>query len=167
MNQEIKFAVFGESGSGKTAFMASYLGNLSSFEFRQKNGYRLWCNDSAQSLKIQSQFEGMKANGSFPLSTNVVEHFECHMDLAEEEGHSLRIKWIDYPGHWWTEKKLPTDEMQKMRAKEFDYLLDSQVGVLLIDGKKYSDQGMDYVKNVLRGFNTSFKVLVSDATSLF
>lgn len=146
--------------------MASYLGNLTSTEFRQKNGYRLWCNDSAQSIKIQSQFEGMKANGSFPESTKLVEHFECHVDVSNEEGSSLKIKWVDYPGNWWTEEP-HTQELQKIRAKEFSYLLESQVGVLLIDGQKYSARGMGYVKDVLRSFDSSFKKLIDDKTWIF
>lgn len=147
---EIRLALFGPSASGKTTFLASYFGNQQRNSFEETYGYRLEADDVSDGNQLLSRYYRMES-GEFPLGTQEFSEYRFALKVANIPNPGLHIVWYDYPGGWWehSPKDESEEEARKAALKE---LLTSHVGILLIDGMKYSNDGLPYVRQLLDQF---------------
>jgi GTPase SAR1 family protein len=157
---EIRLALFGQSASGKTTFLASYFGNQQRNSFEEAHGYRLEAEDISDGNQLLSRYYRMEA-GEFPLGTEqFTEHgFGLKLHGLPEPG--LRIVWYDYPGGWW--ERTPKDNSEKLARREaFAKLLTSHVGILLIDGMRFRKDGLPYVRQLFDQFRAEVRRISDD-----
>ena len=143
---ELKIAFFGESGSGKTTLLASYFGNLQNYSFEMDNHYRLEADDTSQGNELLSRFHQLE-NGKFPLGTDDFSEYVFNFKVDGIAQSPLKVVWYDYPGGWWTTTP-STQTAKKERFLAFDKLVQSNVGLILVDGMKYDKDGTKYLKRL-------------------
>ena len=159
---EMRIALFGQSTSGKTTLLASYFGNQQRDDFKKKYGYSLAVEDVSMRNKLLSRYYQMegdnrgKDGGKFPLGTKSFERHDFNFMLHELREPGLKIVWYDYPGGWW-ENTPENLEEERCRRKAFGNLLQSHVGILLVDGVQYNDKGIEYVKLLLNQFSSEIE----------
>ena len=156
---EIRVALFGQSASGKTTFLASYFGNLQRNSFEEEHGYRLEAEDVSQGNQLLTMYYGME-KGRFPSGTvDEQPEFRFGFKVRGLPKPCLRIVWYDYPGGWW--EWTPKDRSEEQaRAALFAKLLTSHVGILLIDGMRYQTEGLPYVRQLLDQFKAEARRIV-------
>lgn len=153
--QEIRIALFGQSSSGKTTLLASYFGNQQMNSFEKEHGYRLAVEDTAKGNRLLSKYYKME-KGEFPLGTATFEEYHFNFKVHGLTEPSFKIVWYDYPGGWW--ENTPKDEEEKsVRREAFKNLLQSQVGILLVDGVQYNNSGISYVNYLLDQFKNEIR----------
>lgn len=147
---EIKIAVFGAKGSGKTTLLASYFGNQQRQAFRDKFGYYLSAVDTSQGNFLLKNFYQLE-EGRFPESTGRADTYQFDLMVGDLVQPSLRISWADYPGGWWETQ--PSDAEEKSAKEEaIISLINSHVGLFLIDGEKFKNEGTPYLKSSIAQF---------------
>ena len=159
VDTEIRLALFGQSGAGKTALLASYFGNQQRHTFEARHGYRLEAEDTSDGNELLGRYYGME-QGRFPRGTDDFrEHrFSLILKLPEQSERVFRVVWYDYPGGWW--EREPSDEGERQaRRQALERLATSHVGILLIDGDKYATQGISYVRTLLAQFRNEMSRL--------
>ncbi|WP_205832936.1 hypothetical protein [Azohydromonas caseinilytica] len=159
---DIRVALFGQSGAGKTTFLVSYFGNQQRHSFEQKHGYRLEADDVAVGNQLLSRYYKMEC-GQFPDGTSVSSEYKFNLKLAGLSEPGLHITWVDYPGAWWESQ--PKDSAEKTsRQNALSGLLGCHVGLLLVDGMQYRRHGLSYVRALLDQFKSEIRRL-KDAAS--
>jgi GTPase SAR1 family protein len=152
---EMRIALFGPSSSGKTTLLASYYGNQQRNSFEEQHGYRLAIEDTSIGNRLLSRYYKMEA-GEFPLGTEIFEEYCFNFMVHELTEPSINIVWYDYPGGWW--ENAPKDnEEEQVRREAFKNLLQSHVGVLIIDGEKYNKSGVSYIHYLLDQFKNEIR----------
>lgn len=147
---EIRLALFGSSGSGKTTFLASYFGNQQRNSFEEAYGYRLEASDISDGNQLLSRYYRME-NGEFPLGTEQFFEYRFGFKVGGLPKPALQVVWYDYPGGWW--ERTPKDASEEAaRRVALSKLLTSHVGILLVDGMKYVAEGLPYVRHQLDQF---------------
>lgn len=153
--QEIRIALFGKSSSGKTTLLASYFGNQQRYSFEKEHGYHLAVEDTAKGNRLLSKYYKME-KGEFPPGTETFEEYHFNFKVHGLTDPSFKIVWYDYPGGWWEEN--PKDEEEKfVRREAFKNLLQSHVGILLVDGEQYNNSGTSYVNCLLDQFKNEIR----------
>lgn len=153
--QEIRIALFGQMSSGKTTLLASYFGNQQMNSFEKEHGYRLAVDDIAKGNRLLSKYYKME-KGEFPLGTATFEEYHFNFKVHGLTEPSFKIVWYDYPGGWW--QSTPIDEEEKsVRREAFKNLLQSHVGILLVDGGEYINEGNSYVNCLLDQFKNEIR----------
>lgn len=147
---EIHIAVFGESGCGKTTLLSSYYGKQQSHEFEDIKGYALLAEDTSQGNALLANYYGMQ-EGYFPAKTGEFDAYPFTFHITGSDQPSLKIYWYDYPGGWWTSTPSDSEESQR-RQKCLQQLLNSDVGILVVDGERFRQQGIPYLKKFLNQF---------------
>ena len=160
--QELRVAVFGARGSGKTSLLSSYFGHLQGHDFEQKSGYRLTANDVAVSNALLGNFYGMQ-EGAFPEGTVGHETYSFDFDVTGCSRPAFRVLWTDYPGGWWSEQPKDAEERRHWASCLSD-LCQAHVGIVLIDGAKYAAERGKYLRQVLDQFRNVIRVLSSAST---
>src|ERR1051325_2964271 len=94
---EIRLALFGQSMSGKTTFLASYFGNQQRNSFEEAHGYRLEAEDVSDGNKLLARYYRME-EGEFPLGTEQFSEFRFGLKTNGLPTPGLGIVWYDYPG---------------------------------------------------------------------
>jgi len=159
---EIRLALFGQSAAGKTTLLASFYGNQQRHAFVEKHGYRLQAEDAADGDELLGRYYGMQ-QGEFPRgSDQFSEHrFALKVRAREQDLRAFRVVWYDYPGGWWEHS--PKDESeQRARHEALARLATSHVGIFLIDGAKYRDAGIAYVRRLLDQFKNEVGSITVD-----
>lgn len=153
--QEIRIALFGQSSSGKTTLLASYFGNQQNDSFEKEHGYHLAVEDASIGNRLLSRYHKME-KGEFPRGTEIFETYSFNFMVHELHEPSFKIVWYDYPGGWW--ENTPKLEVEKLeRRKAFKALLQCYVGILLIDGERYNNEGISYVNCLLDQFKNEIR----------
>lgn len=157
---EIRIALFGQSGSGKTTFLASYYGNQQHNSFEQAHGYRLRAADLADGHQLLGHYYRME-EGRFPEGTNKFHEYRFDFMVSGLREPALSIVWYDYPGGWW--EQTPKDDAEKAERRDaLAKLLQSHVGILLIDGRKYRSEGIRYVQKLFGDFRLATEIISSE-----
>lgn len=152
---EIRLSLFGASGSGKSTFLASYYGNQQRNAFEDQHGYRLEAEDASDGNTLLSRYYRMEG-GEFPLGTDAFGEYEFGLKVHQLPEACLRIIWYDYPGGWW--ERTPAEESEAVaRHEAFSKLLTSHVGFLLVDGKRYEEEGVTYVRQLFDQFRNEIR----------
>lgn len=165
MTDEIRLALFGEAGAGKSAFISSFYGNLSSSEFSSENKYCVRCTDPKRRNQLESDFNKMRDHKLFPTGTTKVNNYLFSLKTDGYEKSEASIRWSDYPGKWW-ENNIIDESEKKAKKIEFKNLLYSHVGILLIDGQKYASGSTEYIKELFARYNSSFKEIINESRSV-
>ena len=152
---EIRFALFGPRGSGKTTFLSSYYGNQQRDVFEKSYGYHIEAEDTSQGNNLLAKYYGLE-NGEFPMGTESFGSFAFGLKVGPLKSPSIRLVWHDYPGGWW--QSAPSDQEERdARQQAFRNLLNSHVGILLIDGERYTNEGKAYVRQTLDQFKNEIR----------
>lgn len=152
---EIRLAVFGASASGKTTLLSSYFGNQQRDSFEKTYKYRLEADDILDGNLLLSRYYKME-EGTFPLGTEKFMEHSFSLKIAGLCTPCMRIRWLDYPGGWW--ERSPVDDFEKReRHMAFKKLLESHVGILLVDGIRYHMEGLPYVRHLLDQFKAEIR----------
>lgn len=159
--EEIRLALFGESGSGKSTFISSFYGNLESHAYLEKYGYKILCADKKKKAELESKFYNMRDHFQFPKGTDRVSCYEFDFATLKNANTNFKIRWNDYPGGWWSQsyQGISDDAIRQEALKD---LLFSHVGVMLLDGAKLTKDGPDYIKKTFNTFYSGFKSITSE-----
>jgi hypothetical protein len=152
---EVRFAVVGETGCGKTTLLASYYGTQTTGSWEKKHGYSLLAEDAAQGNELTSRFLGLK-NGRFPRPDTYFSQYRFNLCLTGLPNPVLRIRWYDYPGGWWTAPG-GTPQEEETRKEAISQLLSCDVGFLVFDGERVREEGSKYLVKVLNQFRDNVR----------
>lgn len=156
--QELRIAVFGMSESGKTVLLSSYYGNQQRNAFEERHGYRLEAEDASQGNDLLAHYYRMES-GTFPRGTDRFAEYRFGLRVGDMNDPGMRLVWYDYPGGWWASS--PKDEVERVeRQGALRNLVTSQVGLLLVDGSRYAEEGVAYVRHVLDQFKNEARKIV-------
>lgn len=150
VTQELRIALFGQSGSGKTTFLSSFYGNQQLNSFQRSRGYFLEADNISVGNQLLSRFHQME-DGNFPLGTEDFSEFKFNFKITGIPKPGLQIIWYDYPGGWWEREPSDSSE-EKIRNEALLKILNSHVGIIMVDGQKYMEKGKSYIKPLLEGF---------------
>ena len=154
--QEIRIAVFGESGCGKTTLLSSFYSKQRSYAQDQEKDYYLLADDASQGRGLLRDFYRMKDEGLFPEGTDRFSEYSFSFFVSNFEEPSLKIRWYDYPGKWWTNTPSDTEELADQR-KCLSCLLESHIGLLIVDGQKFLENGGAYIRTLFAQFFDEIK----------
>jgi len=150
--QELKIALIGESGVGKTTFLSSFYGNLLSENFLKTYGYHLIAENAGQGNFLLAKYHELE-KGKFPQPTTQIEKYTFDFRGKDLDANNLlKITFYDYPGGWWNSESPYTEIERKKMLRE---LSECHGGLILIDGYKYLKEGTNYIEK-------SFKQIKSE-----
>ena len=144
--REQHIAVFGESGSGKTVLVSSFLGAAQEGSY-SSDLWDLVADDTGQGQALYRNYLRMREKATPPQATRfraTTYYFSVKLkggdggDAKSRPFDMLRLAWHDYPGEWFTESPDTAEEIER-RTDTFRSLLRSDVALLLIDGQKLLD----------------------------
>lgn len=156
---EIRIALFGQSGSGKTTFLASYYGNQQRNSFEENKGYTLEADDISDGNQLLSRYYQME-DGKFPQGTDKFSEYKFNFKITGINRTGMNIVWYDYPGGWWERTPMDPSEAQA-RSSALNKIMGSQIGIILIDGQKYLKDGLPYVRALLDGLKNEIRRISS------
>lgn len=154
---EIQIALFGQSGSGKTTFLASYFGNQQRHSFEKTKGYALEAQDISTGSKLISEYYRME-EGSFPMGTESFSEYRFNLKISGIHKPGLQVVWYDYPGGWWERTPFDKSEAQE-RKLSLKKIVSSDVGIVMIDASKYLRNGMSYIQALFDSFRNEIRRL--------
>lgn len=160
---EIRIALFGQSGSGKTTFLASYFGNQQRHSFEKEKGYALEAQDISTGSKLISEYYKME-EGSFPVGTESFSECRFNLKISGINKPGLQVVWYDYPGGWWERTPLDESEAQE-REQSLKKIISSHVGIIMIDASKYLRNKMPYIRALFDSFKNEIKRLKDNIPS--
>lgn len=157
--QELKIALFGESKSGKSVFMASYFGNQQRGNFGKEHNWRLSMKNDGNRTELLDRYHFM-AEGGFPGGTETFSEYTFDYRIRKINGSyypdsAFSVTWYDYPGDWWT--KTVEKSALGMRKEAFNKLLESHTAILLVDGEKWKKHRTTYVKKLFDSFRNAIE----------
>lgn len=148
---KVRVAVFGESGSGKTVLLSTFYGiNTKSEVFLGKSLFLSISKEQAQiGRRLLANHNRISQSVSFPPSTDDFTIYNFRASTFGSNITFLDIDWYDYPGGFWlVPEKIPRDLRVKLKQ-----LIQCDVGILIIDGERFSQEGKKYVKRIFSQFN--------------
>src|SRR6188768_2013201 len=161
---EVRIALFGMKGAGKTTHLASYFGNQQRNAFEERHGYRLEAADAAQGSVLLSRYYRLEG-GDFPIGTDGFDTLRFGLKVHDLPTPSLDVVWYDYPGGWW--ETAPSDEAERAARREaLKLLLDSHAAILLVDGERYAREGMTYARSLLDQFRAEIRRITGELSAL-
>jgi len=157
VTQEIRIALFGQSGSGQTTFLASYYGNQQRNSFETTKGYSLEADDISIGNQLLSKYYKME-DGSFPLGTQDFSEFKFNLKITGIPKPGLQVVWYDYPGGWW-EKSSSDESEEEIRKQALKKILTCHIGIIMLDGGKYIKNGASYIRTLFDSFKNEIRRL--------
>ena len=152
---ELRFAVFGENGCGKTTLLTSYYGAQKIGAWETEHGYSLLAEDAARGKQLLDGFHGLE-QGRFPNSTRIFTETAFQFILPGLIDPVLRVLWFDYPGEWWVQEPDHADEAAR-RTEAIGRLLTCQVGFLVFDGGRFQQESTPYAARVIGQFRDNVR----------
>lgn len=162
MNNSVdqQIALFGQSGSGKTALLCSFYGAARDSTQSEGQLFELSAKDDRHT-KLMKMYLGMKEDSLAPPQNR----FESHKTVFSLKQKNIPIKdaaksdqvnltWHDYPGEWF-EGGAVTDSEKQDKVETFRNLLGSDVALFLVDGQKlhdYANEEERYLSYLFDGF---------------
>ncbi len=148
--QEIRFAVFGAKSSGKTTMLAAYFGSQQTDAFCREHGYYFSADSTQDGTELLAQFHRLE-DGVFPPSSSDHHEYVFSFFVDGLTEPSFKIRWLDYPGGWWDREPKDTEEKAD-RDAALHSLLNCHACIFLLDGEKYVNEGITYVRTALDQF---------------
>lgn len=170
--REQHIAVFGESGSGKTVLVSSFLGPTQEGSY-SNDLWDLVADETGQGNRLYQNYLGMRDRATAPASTHFASttyYFSVKLKGGDNAAarrrpfDALRLAWHDYPGEWFEESP-SGDEETNRRVDTFRSLLRSDVALLLVDGQKlldYRGEEERYLKSLMTNFRQGVLRLKDD-----
>lgn len=145
---ELRVAVFGDSGSGKTVLLSAFHAEVTSENHLRQHNYRLSMPDGEAQQRLASMYYALE-DGHLPDGT-VDEFSEHHFGVYSRDlpNSPVKLSWYDYPGGWLS-AITEGDESPKV-VEALSRLAQCQVGILLIDGQSFRNAGAEYVRRFLK-----------------
>lgn len=172
--KEQHIAVFGESGSGKTVLVSSFLGATHEPAYVDRHHFRLVAEDVGQGQRLLQNYFKMRSSAEVPLANRFRAHtYRFALRLKEPEVDkstkpmpfdAVSLVWHDYPGEWF-EQDVSGPEEARRRVETFRSLLVSDVALLLVDGQKLLENAGNeerYLKALFANFSNGLLALRDD-----
>jgi predicted YcjX-like family ATPase len=168
MERELRIALIGDMGAGKTTFLASFFGNHQRSSFAEQHGYSLIASDTRVSNDLLSAFHGLE-QGSFPESTSHARRYTFDViyrgqrAVEQRMGRSsvVRVTFVDYPGRWFSAGVDSTDRSsggeERARRETLKWLSEAHLGIVLLDGEKWQKEGPAYARKELSQFRNELE----------
>jgi hypothetical protein len=144
---EIRFGVFGASGSGKTVLLSTFFGRQQGPGWMDARGYSLFPESKNYQTLLEHYNRLTKAREFSEGNRNSAEYIFT-FKLPDYPRGPLKICWYDYPGGWLTEPPDTTEEKERQKSL-LRSLLRSHVGFLLFDGERVKEDSTSYIKHLL------------------
>lgn len=144
-------AVLGESGSGKTTLLATFYGRQQSAAFDAANRYRLRAAETSQGTELLTIYHRLSGNALAPATKFAERLYTFDLLPTGSSTSACQLKWIDYPGEWWTETPTSNDEQERKR-QALASLIQSDVAILLLDGARFKQDPDLYTNRLLKSF---------------
>ncbi|WP_241828363.1 TRAFAC clade GTPase domain-containing protein [Corynebacterium glutamicum] len=180
MNKTVdqQIALFGQSGSGKTALLCSFYGTARESSQDDVKLFEISADDDRHT-ELMKLYLGMKDDSLFPptnrfKSKNTVFSLKQKGVPIKEAGKAdqVRVTWNDYPGEWF-EGGTTTESEKQDKINTFRNLLGSDVALFLVDGQKlhdYADEEERYLRYLFDSFTESLnqikEAILEDGTPL-
>ncbi len=169
MERELKIALIGDTGVGKTTFLASFFGNHQQGSFIERYGYSVAARDASVSNDLLTVFHGLE-NGVFPPGTAKRADYSFDVTYRGQAGAEktlgreaiVRVTFLDYPGGWFSQ----STETQTAAAREqtLRWLSEAHLGLVLLDGSRASKaDGQAYVRKTLSQLNAELSKVTTTA----
>lgn len=143
-------AVFGESGSGKTTLLSVFYGHQQAAAFSKEAGYTLLAKDTTQGFNLLRNYHLIE-DGELPSPTRYRQtSFSFNIQPEEFRKTAGRLVWHDYPGEWWSETR--EGEEAKRKNETFRSLLNSDIALFLVDGKRLLEKKEHYLPRLFKSF---------------
>lgn len=165
-----QIALFGQSGSGKTALLCSFYGSAKDTEVAGEPVYALNAREDRHNT-LMSMYLGMKEDSKAPPATRFNSRKttfalkQRNLPLKDAaKADQVCITWHDYPGEWF-EGGADSESEKRGRVKTFRNLLESDVALFLVDGQKLRDhEGEEdrYLNYLFSGFIDSLDQIKED-----
>lgn len=150
--QELRIALIGESGVGKTTFLSSFYGNLLREDFLNTHDYHIVAENAGKGDFLLAKYHELE-KGRFPQPTTQIEKYTFDFRGKNLDAKNLlKITFYDYPGGWWNSESSYTEIERRNMLRE---LSECHGGLILIDGYKYLKEGTNYIEK-------SFKQIKSE-----
>jgi len=156
--KELRIAVFGESGAGKSALLASLFAAHNPVWGFGRSPLQLVAESPTKGLDLNRRWDGM-AQLRFPPGTD---RFDEWRFVVQDPAHGplFRLAWFDYPGGWLSN---PSSRV----GPGLGPLIGAHAGIIVIDGQKLlPPNGAAYLSNLFERLAAQLPVLAGSNQKL-